>query len=189
MKHIKHDEQPLNKLSDEQLAKRYLVTRDDRCMNELVERHGEAMKRYVFPWGHDADDVTQDAWISVWKTLHQFDPDRGNSFRDWLSGVVCKRGKDATRKRKRRGQFTEIPKSREPHCYDPDLLEHAEEISLLHDVMAKLDEKDRRILQMGDLEDISDKEIAKALDLSVVAVRTRRHRVKEFLKESMGQAA
>jgi RNA polymerase sigma-70 factor (ECF subfamily) len=53
---------------------------------------------------------------------------------------------------------------------------------LLTNALEQLKPVDRSIVVLGDVEGLSDREIAAALDLTVPAVKTRIHRARLFLR-------
>src|SRR5687768_3667664 len=47
----------------------------------------------------DAEDVVQDAFLSVWRSMDRYDPDRGSE-RTWLLSIVRNRALDLLRSRR-----------------------------------------------------------------------------------------
>jgi RNA polymerase sigma-70 factor, ECF subfamily len=68
--------------------------------NRLVDEHGSAMYRMAFRMigdEHEAEDMVQEAFRSVWKSRARYDPDRGD--RAWLVSILRRRVIDRWRKR------------------------------------------------------------------------------------------
>jgi len=89
----------MQKLADEDLMT--LVERKDPAAFEvLYDRHGggaySLAHRIVGDPGA-AEDVTQEAFLSIWRSGARFDPARG-SVRSWTLGVVRNRAIDALRR-------------------------------------------------------------------------------------------
>ena len=86
----------LQKLADEDLMT--LVERKDPDAFEvLYDRHGGAaysLAHRIVGDPQAAEDVTQEAFLSIWRSGARFDPARG-SVRSWALGVVRNRSIDA----------------------------------------------------------------------------------------------
>ena len=89
----------LQRLADEDLMP--LVERKDPAAFEIVyDRHGGAAYSLAYRIVGDrlvAEEVTQEAFLSVWRSGARFDRARG-SVRTWLLGVVRNRAIDVLRR-------------------------------------------------------------------------------------------
>jgi RNA polymerase sigma-70 factor (ECF subfamily) len=89
----------LQRLADEDLMT--LVERkDQRAFEVLYERHGGAaysLAHRIVGDAQVAEDVTQEAFLSIWRSGARFDAARG-SVRSWTHGVVRNRAIDALRR-------------------------------------------------------------------------------------------
>jgi RNA polymerase sigma-70 factor, ECF subfamily len=89
----------MQKLADEDLMT--LVERKDPVAFELLyDRHGGAaysLAHRIVGDAQGAEDVTQEAFLSIWRSGARFDPARG-SVRSWTLGVVRNRSIDALRR-------------------------------------------------------------------------------------------
>jgi RNA polymerase sigma-70 factor (ECF subfamily) len=66
----------------------------------IVNRHKEWIYRYLqrhLQNEEDASDVLQDIYLSVWRYLGRYDPER--SFKVWLSQIVLNKTRDRVRRR------------------------------------------------------------------------------------------
>lgn len=82
--------------------------RDHRAFEIVYDRHGAAAYSLAFRiLGEQraAEDATQEAFLSIWRTGARYDPLRG-SVRNWIFGVVRNRAIDALR----RGTAKRAPK-------------------------------------------------------------------------------
>jgi RNA polymerase sigma-70 factor (ECF subfamily) len=97
----------LRSLADEDLMQ--LVQRGDARAFELVyDRHSGAAFSLAYRMvgrGNVAEDVVQEAFLSIWRSGARYDPLRG-SVRNWVFGVVRNRAIDALR----RGSAKRTPK-------------------------------------------------------------------------------
>jgi RNA polymerase sigma-70 factor (ECF subfamily) len=88
----------LTGLSDNELVRR-VVARDLRAFDELYDRHhAQAYSLAMYMTGRRgaAEEVTQDAFLALWRTSSRYDPARG-SLKTWLLSVVRHRAIDLIR--------------------------------------------------------------------------------------------
>jgi RNA polymerase sigma-70 factor (ECF subfamily) len=89
----------LGRLADEELMALVERRRAD-AFAVLYDRHAGAaysLARRIVGDSQVAEDVTQEAFLSVWRSGARFDPARG-SVRSWTLGIVRNRGIDALRR-------------------------------------------------------------------------------------------
>src|SRR5262245_18014516 len=89
----------LQRLADEDLMTQ-VERRDADAFAILYDRHGGAAYSLAHRIVGDpsvAEDVTQEAFLSVWRSGARFDPTRG-SVRTWTLGIVRNRSIDALRR-------------------------------------------------------------------------------------------
>jgi RNA polymerase sigma-70 factor (ECF subfamily) len=89
----------LQRLADEDLMT-LVERRDPDAFAVLYDRHGGAAYSLAHRIVGDpavAEDVTQEAFLSVWRSGARFDPARG-SVRSWTLGIVRNRAIDALRR-------------------------------------------------------------------------------------------
>ena len=127
----------MQKLADEDLMT--LVERKDPDAFEvLYDRHGGAaysLAHRIVGDSEAAEDVTQEAFLSIWRSGARFDPARG-SVRSWALGVVRNRSIDALRR-----QAGKAPKL----DYDDDAVIAAQPAGELTDSEAIRRETARRV--------------------------------------------
>jgi RNA polymerase sigma-70 factor, ECF subfamily len=127
----------MQKLADEDLMT--LVERKDPDAFEvLYDRHGGAaysLAHRIVGDPEAAEDVTQEAFLSIWRSGARFDPARG-SVRSWALGVVRNRSIDALRR-----QAGKAPKL----DYDDDAVIAAQPAGELTDSEAIRRETARRV--------------------------------------------
>jgi RNA polymerase sigma-70 factor (ECF subfamily) len=91
--------QSAERLGDEELM--VLVQRSDaRALEVLYDRHGGpaySLAYRIMGEPQAAEDVTQEAFISIWRTSASYDAARG-SVRSWLLQIVRNRAIDALRR-------------------------------------------------------------------------------------------
>ena len=93
------DAESLQRLADEDLMP-LLERKDPNAFEIVYDRHGGAAYSLAYRIVGDrgvAEDVTQEAFLSVWRSGARFDRTRG-SVRTWLLGVVRNRAIDVLRR-------------------------------------------------------------------------------------------
>jgi RNA polymerase sigma-70 factor, ECF subfamily len=93
------DERAIQRLADEELM--VLVdAKDPAAFEVFYDRHGGAgysLAHRIVGDRAAAEDVTQEAFLSIWRSTARYDPARG-SVRSWMLGVVRNRAIDALRR-------------------------------------------------------------------------------------------
>jgi RNA polymerase sigma-70 factor, ECF subfamily len=93
------DTRPPERLADEELAA-LVDAKDAAAFEVFYDRHGGAAYSLAHRIVGDrqlAEDVIQDAFLSIWRSSARYDPARG-SVRSWTLGVVRNRAIDALRR-------------------------------------------------------------------------------------------
>ena len=170
-----------------------LATRYERRVYSLALR--------ILRHQQDAEDVTQQTFVSVLEHLREF---RGeSSFSTWIMRIATYAALKIIRKR--RGLDTvSLEQSTEPQeGYEnvphpefiadwresPAQLAHRSETrQLIDEALAKLDEKHRLVFLLRDVEGLSIEETAQALNLSEANVKVRLLRARLKLRELLTQA-
>lgn len=90
----------MERLADEELMP-LIGAKDPEAFEVLYDRHGGVAYSLAYRMmgaRHAAEEVTQEAFISIWRSGGRFDPGRG-SVRTWLLSVVRNRAIDMLRSR------------------------------------------------------------------------------------------
>lgn len=85
---------------DRQLIANYLKG-DRESLELLVRRYLKPLHRFVRSYAHDdvsAEDITQEAFVKMWRNIKKFDPHR--SFKAWMFTIAKHTALDAIKKKK-----------------------------------------------------------------------------------------
>ena len=156
---------------------------DQTAWEEIVRQHRRKVFNiaYKFTGRHaEAEDLTQDVFLKIFKSLHTFD--RRANFQTWLVSVsrnLCIDHYRSVRKERETidrdvdaGELT--PAAPGQNAYQA--LEQADRVELLRKAMAKLPDSLRKAVVMRDLKELSYQEIADQLNLPEGTVKSRINR-------------
>jgi RNA polymerase sigma-70 factor (ECF subfamily) len=181
--------------TDDQLLARWAAG-DREALEELFQRYRLVAYRVACRLlGNEADalDAVQDGFIKVLTHLPGFQG--RSSFKTWLLRVVSNAALDFGRQRRRRDSLSLdglLAAEREiPHTFlDPALrLERADLRQLLNQALATLSEAQRRTFVLHADAELSYREVAEVLEISIGTVMSRlfyaRQKLRAFLAERM----
>lgn len=162
-------------------SNRELKNADEAYFIELTERYGQLVNRICLSYADssaDFDDLRQDVWINVWKSLDGFRED--SSIDTWIYRVTLNTCVSCLRKRKRSVLTSPIdgifPEPADDEASDSS----RERIRVLHGLISRLSPLDKAIMTMH-LDDRSNAEIAEVTGLTKGNVATRLSRIKSRL--------
>jgi RNA polymerase sigma-70 factor (ECF subfamily) len=162
----------------------------------LVRRHAGpllAVIRRLIPHEEDARDALQDAFLSAFRAVEQFD---GRSkLGTWLHRIAVNAALMKLRSKQRRPQASIeslLPNfGEEEHQLHPpapwseradDLQQRAETRAQVRQAIDQLPEIYRTVLLLRDIEELDTEETARMLGVSTTVVKTRLHRARQALR-------
>ncbi|MFL5328431.1 MAG: RNA polymerase sigma factor [Gemmataceae bacterium] len=181
--------------TDEQLLGRHAAG-DRHALDELFRRHRQPAYRVAFRLlGQEADalDAVQEAFIKVITHLDGFE--RRSSFKTWLMRVVTNAALDLGRKRSRRATLPEMDEGGEVDAGvltwdDPTRgLENADLRKALNKALAELPDVQRQTLVLHVEGELSYKEVAEVLGISIGTVMSRLFYARQKLKSALSEHA
>jgi RNA polymerase sigma-70 factor (ECF subfamily) len=163
---------------------------DEDAFARLVRRHqGRAWRvaRNLVPSAEDASDLTQEAFLRVFKSLERYNPEY--EFKTWLYRIVTNLCIDHLRKRRPTTSTSAPEDDGELDLLDEDApapsegLEREETRVRVRDVIDSLAPHFRTVLALRELEGLSCGEIAGIVGATPVTVRWRLHRGRKLFQE------
>ena len=134
-----------------------------------------------------AEDVVQEAFVSVWKQAPRFDPHRG-LVRSWLLTIVHNRAIDAVRRRSGRAERA-LPEGPEEFVAaggrPEELTEWALEAEAVRDAVRALPDDQRRTVEMAYFEGLTHVEIAARMGVPPGTVKSRMRLALEKMRTSL----
>lgn len=182
--------------SDDYAIIQRILRGDADAYAQLVDRYGEEIFRIVS--GHvpfaDVASVAHDAFVRAYGSLSGYKPEK--PLVRWLTTIAVRTCHDYWRKRYRSRETLEsdLPrtwtKTMETSVADtaPDPEEEValgEDVELLHRALENLPPLDRMVVTLMHLEELSVKETAGMLDMSIANVKVRAFRARRKLREAL----
>jgi RNA polymerase sigma factor (sigma-70 family) len=161
----------------------------------LVARHGRRvhdLARRMLRDAHEAEDVTQHAFLNAYKALGRFDTAR--PFRHWLLRIasnLCRNRLAARRSRARglppRGGDDDVPEPPDPRppptLAPPDAADRA---ARLRAALDALPEAYRLVVLLRYVHELPLEAIAEVAGIPAATVKTRLHRGRAALRDALG---
>ena len=190
-----------NELSDEELVKIFVQTKDESAFNELVSRYGDRIFRLALRITHDpndAEEVLQEVFLTLVGKLDTFRQE--SKFSTWLYRVTTNASYMLIRSEKRKQEneldiedykpYNESGKLEGIQVKDwsdrPDeALLSWESKEIIERAVNDLPLPYRVVFQLRDVEGLTNEEVAKVLGLSLPAVKSRVLRARLFLRDKL----
>ncbi len=176
-----------------------LKERDEQAFNEIVRLYGDKVFSLVYRMigsRAEAEDIAQEVFVTVFKTIDGF---RGEAkFSTWLLRIAANQSKNRIKYLARRATDPEgLDDGPEAAASShgaplagridgPDVLIEAAELDgLLQRAIAALDEDQRLLVVLRDVEEMSYQEIGEITSLPEGTIKSRLHRARMAIKESL----
>lgn len=172
---------------------------DTQAFALLVEHNIKLVYRYVFRMTkntEDAEDITQETFVKIWRNLHKFDFDK--NFRTWILGIAHNTAIDTLRKRK---SFAfsdfEIPDGADSISdtiadtapLPPEIFARAEQRKLLDSALAQISPLYREILMLSLEEELTFNEIGIIFNKPLNTVKSQYRRALMTLRKILESSA
>jgi RNA polymerase sigma-70 factor, ECF subfamily len=171
---------------------------NEQAFKELVENYRNMVINTCFGLLHnmeDAEDVAQDVFIEVFRSVENFRAD--SKISTWLYRIAVNRSLNFIRDNKKRKwfqSFDDLVESKKEilnqlnhqNAGDPESeLENSQRALLLHEAIDSLPKNQRVTFTLNKYEDLTYKEIAELMKLSVSSVESLIHRAKKNLQKKL----
>ena len=186
------DPNSLSLLADEDLMQ--LVRQGDARAFELVyERHATAAFSLAYRMTGRraaAEDVVQEAFLSLWRSGARYDRTRG-SVRTWVLGIVHHRAIDSLRRNLRHDSHRASDEGLEERFEAPDRTDvvaaRREEASEVRSALASLPAEQSKVIELAYFGGFSHSEIAGMLQTPIGTVKGRIRLGLEKLRGQLGE--
>jgi RNA polymerase sigma-70 factor, ECF subfamily len=183
------DADPRN-LADEEVM--HLVQDGDpRAFELLYDRHGGAAFSLAYRMVGNrvtAEDITQEAFLSIWRSRLRYEPARG-SVRTWVLGIVHHRGVDALRRhgvhaRRRAGMEGVEERFEAPERTEVEVARRQEARSV-RDALEALPDEQSKVIELAYFGGFSHSQIAEMLEMPLGTVKGRMRLGLEKLRQTL----
>lgn len=194
---------PMEEAEEQQLVER-LKRQDEAAFNELVRLYDKRVFRLVLRMLNDraeAEDVAQEVFVTIFKAIGNF---RGESkLSTWIYRIATNHCKNRIKylDRRARGKKSELDELSEHAAMEsasmsssaqvarPDEQAEANQIeTIVRAAIAELDEDQRELVILRDVENLSYEEIQQITGLPEGTVKSRLHRARLSLMKSVQKA-
>lgn len=159
---------------------------DARATRELVERHAGrmlALARRMLGDEAEAEDVTQEVFLRVWRTAARWRPGAAK-FETWMHRVTLNLCYD--RLRRRRERTMEILPERIDEGPSPfDAVSATDRARRVETALRKLPERQRAAITLVSHQDLTNVEAAAAMEVSVEALESLLSRARRSLRAEL----
>jgi RNA polymerase sigma-70 factor, ECF subfamily len=170
------------------------VRGDTAAFGELVRRYQDRLYNTVVRLlgnAEDAQDVVQDAFLSAYQSLHQFQGDA--RFFTWLYRIAVNAAISLKRKHRvllsadltTAGQNVAEPLDDSPASQPGAALERAEDRQQLQAALARLTPEHRAVLVLKEIDGQKYETIAEILQVPIGTIRSRLHRARLELRDRL----
>ena len=173
------DRDALQRLADEDLMPR-VAQKDPAAFEVFYDRHGGAAYSLAYRIVGDAtsaEDVTQEAFLSIWRSRARYDPMRG-SVRAWALGIVRNRAIDALRREGGRAPKLDLDdeaaleRREAPERTEAEALRR-ETARQVRGALGSLPNEQSKVIELAYLGGFTHSEIAKMLGMPIGTVKGR----------------
>lgn len=184
---------------NEQEVLNLLLAGDPAAIRSLVDQYQPLVLRTARGFvrnTEDARDIAQEVFIDIITNIHRFKARSGLS--TWIYRITVNRSLNHLRSRKRRqGRLAysedhdDSGKSGTTNLSDPgqknpaELLEQQERSKILHDAIHSLPEKQQVAFTLAEYDDLSYKEIAEIMQVSISSVESLLFRARKNLQKKL----
>lgn len=170
-----------------------LLAKKEEAFRYLIESYGDRVHNTILSIiqnKEDTEDLTQEVFVEIYNSISKF---KGESqLYTWVYRIATTKALDLLRKRKAKKRFafiTSIFSNEEEEMEIGDfnhpgiIIENKERAKILFDAMNKLSDNQKAAFTLSQIENLSYKEIAEVMKLSVSSVESLIFRAKSNLKK------
>jgi len=172
-----------------------LVQRGDaRAFEALYDRHGTAAFSLAYRIAGNrsaAEDIVQEAFLSVWRSAVRYEPERGN-LRSWLLSVVHNRAIDWLRRSMQHERRRVDAEGIEERKAAPDLTDaeafRRDEAHAVRAVMERLPADQLRVVELAYFGGFTHSQIADMLGMPLGTIKGRMRLALDKMRDALAEA-
>ena len=161
---------------------------DFKAFGDLYEKYHRMLYFFAFNLSknsHDAEELVQSVFVSIWETRQNIDPER--PFNAYLFSITRNRFYNMLRKRITENCYIDYV-LRQDHQADNDFerqMEDKEISEIIHKLLQQVPNRRQEIFRMSRDENLSYKQIAEKLQISENTVDSQIRNVLNFLRKEL----
>ena len=172
-----------------------LVQRGDaQAFEAIYDRHGSAAFSLAYRIAGNraaAEDIVQEAFLSVWRSAVRYSPERGN-LRSWLLSVVHNRAIDSLRRSITQTRHQVDAEGIEERKAAPELTDvealRRDEARTVRTAMERLPADQLRVVELAYFGGFSHSQIAEVLGMPLGTVKGRMRLALDKMRDGLGEA-
>jgi len=157
----------------------------------LVERYQAAFLRFagrILNSKEEAEDVVQDAFLKIYRHADQLQEGPNSKFKSWAYKVVFNTALTRYRAlKKRSGEMTYLDTFLYETLGSKEFQENLDAEIMVKEILAKMPEDFRELLEMHYLKGLSYEQISKEKQITVPALKMRLFRAREVFRDVSGE--
>lgn len=174
---------------DEDLIREFTGSGNIEAFNELIRRYKVPIRKIIYTVlctteSGLADDAEQEVLLCLYRSLGKFR--FRSSFRTWLYTICRNKALDVLKKEKRARNPIPVDQPLQADPEDPEIIylkkERKEE---LFEALSQLEEKERTIIVLKELELLPLEEVSKIMKMPVGTIKSKLHRSRKKLERLM----
>lgn len=187
----------MEKRYDEKLVHDYIAG-EETALETLIKRYLKHIYSFVCRYvgnGKDAEDITQEVFLRMWKNIKKFDTQK--KFKTWLFNIAKNASIDFLKKKRdipfsffenETGRNVLIENIKDSAALPTELMQRADTANLLNAAMKKLSPEHRMVLFLRYNDHFNFREIGESLGESLHTIKSRHRRALIMLKKLLGRA-
>jgi RNA polymerase sigma-70 factor, ECF subfamily len=179
---------------DDDVLMTQVKTGSVEAFEELYDRYCDRAYRVAWCACHDrsrSEDAVQEAFLSIWKSRTDYQPQRG-AVAAWLLTTVRYRAIDAVRRDRKHSERRAPAQAIDLHAAPENIADHVasrDEAHRLRELLTQLPDTQREVITLAFYGGLSHTEIAGALQLPAGTVKGRMRLGMRKLRQALEQAA
>lgn len=178
--------------SDEQLVTDYLAG-DEESLEILIKSYLRPICNFIYRYinnGQEAEDITQEVFVKVWRNLKKFD--QSKSFKTWIFSIAKNTSIDWLKKKKtipfssfknEEGEDLFVKTLADPAPLPNEIFERVNIADALNIAINQLSPKYRMVLLLRYNDHFNFREIAETLNEPLNTIKSRHRRALILLKK------
>jgi RNA polymerase sigma-70 factor (ECF subfamily) len=163
---------------------------DPDAIGECIDRYGGlvwTIARDFVRTAADAEDATQDVFLSLWKNAARFDETK-SSEKSFIAMVARRRMIDALRKAGRRPKLVALPEDGPDPADDSHVrMERGLEASIAAETLQVLKPDQRKVIELSIYQGMSHREISELTDIPIGTVKSHIWRGLNSVRERIAE--